>query len=405
MSKKVKDEQESKSLGKYSSAANSFVPLSDEPAPPIVPDITVPTVDSSKILAKANETITQSKLPTFEEYKKNKSEREKAEAAAAADKPKTLSDYLEEQRKSLTKDKTDAVKMQKYYALTDVFNALGKMGGAAAGGAIGGNMLDSAPNVGEYKESRGYLDAFENAKKANERLRALDAQEFQLAYETQKRNDDRAYDAKVREAERAYKTESERLNREWTAEQNRINREWQKAVADQDFERQSALKKELATMEQNFKLQYQKINNAHEEAIKKIGQETVKLQNKLYDREHPIVFRDGNTINMTTSQIEDMLENFKGQVIGGRKITEDNFGEILRSNPDAFKTYFELIGVSPLAAQSKSTSSTANTGASVQGSNVPLWWNRYVPKPANLVESSPRIEGVDDDLAQFEVTI
>jgi hypothetical protein len=306
----------------------------------------VPIVDNSKILAKANETITQSKLPTFEEYKKNKSEREKAEAAAAANKPKTLSDYLEEQRKSLTKDKTDAVKMQKYYALTDVFNALGKMGGAAAGGAIGGNMLDSAPNVGEYKESRGYLDAFENAKKANERLRALDAQEFQLAYETQKRNDDRAYEAKVREAERAYKTESDRLNREWTAEQNRINREWQKAVADQDFERQSALKKELATMEQNFKkelatmeqnfkLQYQKINNAHEEAIKT----------------------------------------------------------------------FELIGVSPLAAQSKSTSSTANTGTSVQGSNVPLWWNRYVPKPANLVESSPRIEGVDDDLAQFEVTI
>ena len=298
-------------------------------------------------------TLKPKAIPTFTEYQKNKSEREKAEAAAAANKPKTLSDYLEEQRKSLTKDKTDAVKMQKYHALSDVFNALGKMGGAAIGGAIGGNMLDSAPNVGEYKESRGYLDAFENAKKANERLRALDVQEFQLAYDKRKRDEDRAYDKQTREAERAYKRESDRLNREWTAEQNRITREWQKAVADQDFERQAELKKELARMEQNFKLQYQSINNAHEEALKRIGMETVQAQYDLYNPKSPVMFDDGRVVNLTKNQKENLLENFKGKTIGGIEIDENNIDIVLRSNPDAFSGYFDLIGVKPQPAAPK----------------------------------------------------
>lgn len=79
-------------------------------------------------------------------------------------KPLTISDLLSSQREAAVKDKTDAGRMQQYYALADVFNALGKMGGAVVGGAVGGNILDSAPMVGEYKESRGYLDAFERAK-------------------------------------------------------------------------------------------------------------------------------------------------------------------------------------------------------------------------------------------------
>lgn len=347
-------------------------------------------------------TLKTKAIPTFTEYQENKKEREENEAA----KPKTLSDYLAEQREQLVKDKTDAVKMQKYHALSDVFNALGKMGGAAIGGAIGGNMLDSAPNVGEYKESRGYLDAFESAKKANERLRALDAQEFQLAYDKRKRDEDRAYDKQTREAERAYKRESDRLNREWTAEQNRINREWQKAVADQDFERQAALKKELARMEQNFKLQYQNINNAHEEALKRIGMETVQAQYDLYNPKSPVMFDDGRVVNLTKNQKDNLLENFKGQTIGGVVVDEDNIDIVLRSNPDAFSGYFDLIGVKPQKAANKKTVPEA--------SNEDRWWRTYISnvrkKAKELKSASASTESqsngtelkIGDDLLQFE---
>ena len=87
--------------------------------------------------------------------------------------------------------------MQKYYALTDALKALGQMGGTAIGGAIGGNMLDSASKVDEYKPSRGYLDAIEKSKKANDRLRALDEKEFNLAYNKNLREEERAYKQKM----------------------------------------------------------------------------------------------------------------------------------------------------------------------------------------------------------------
>lgn len=257
------------------------------------------------------------------------------EAAKEATKPKTLSELLADQRKAAVKDKTDAAKMQKYYALTDAFNALGKMGGVAVGGAIGGNMLDSAPIVADYQPSRGYIDAFEKAKQANDRIRALDEKVFNLAA----RDEERAYNDKVRAADRKYQEEQNKLNREFQAEQNRLTREWNKAVADKDFERQAALKKEMLDLQDKYAA-----------ADDKRSRDYLQLQHDLYNTEHPVMFSDGSVINMSTQQLEDMLENFKGQTVGGVKINEENFGTVLRQNPQAFANYFKMIGVSPTGA-------------------------------------------------------
>ena len=109
------------------------------------------------------------------------------EEAAKRNGPSTFQDLLAAQRQEALKEKTDAAKMQQYYALADVFNSIGKLGGSAVGGAIGGNAGESAPAVDPYKESRGYIAAFEKAKQANDRLKAIDDKAFNLAVKQEER--------------------------------------------------------------------------------------------------------------------------------------------------------------------------------------------------------------------------
>lgn len=269
----------------------------------------------------------QTTMPTPTEYVNQQKEKDGASP---------FSDMLAPFRKAAMKDKTDAVKMQKYYALTDVFNALGKMGGAAVGGAIGGNVLDSAPAVPEYQPSRGYIDAFERAKKANDRLRALDEQEFQLAYNKKQKDEDRAY-----------KAEQDRINKEWQAEQNRINREWQQAVADKDFARQTQLKKDMAALEQKYKKEVLALQAKYADADDKRSLEYLQKQYDLYNAPMPVMFSDGSIVDMTSQQYEQMAKNYIGQKVGGTKITKENFDEVLRANPQAFAGYLKRIGVTP----------------------------------------------------------
>lgn len=264
----------------------------------------------------------------------------------------TISDMLAPFRESIKKDKTDAVKMQKYHALTDVFGALGKMGGAAVGGAIGGNVLDSAPAVGEYQPSRGYVEAFERAKKANDRLRALDEQEFQLAYNKKQKDEDRAYAEKKTIEDRAHQAEQSRIAREFQAEQARLTREWNKAVADGDFARQAALKKEILALQ-----------NTYAAADDKRSREYLQMQYDLYNSPMPVMFRDGSMVDMTPQQYEQMAKNYVGQTVGGTKITKDNFDEVLRANPQAFAGYFKRIGV---ATEQDDANKTTTGGSSEQ---------------------------------------
>lgn len=242
-------------------------------------------------------------------------------------KPISFSDMLAPAREQAKIDKTDAVKMQKYYALTDALNAIGKMGGAAVGGAIGGNMLMGAPKVDEYKESRGYINAFEKAKQANDRLRALDEKEFQLLYNDKQKADDRAYQA-----------EQAALNREWQSERDRINREWQAAVAEQDFERQAALKKEMLNIEQSFKLKYQDIENRHNAAMKEISRDIVKMQTGS-DRGRTVLFKDKTSASMTNKEYYSMFDFFDGEVVNGRTINKDNFNKFVRENPQLVNAF------------------------------------------------------------------
>ena len=278
--------------------------------------VPIPKVDSTNLVSKANKTVTP--LNTLTPWEQ----------------------MLANQRKQYEQDKTDAVKMQKYYALTDALNAIGKMGGAAIGGAIGGDALGGAPNVGEYKESRGYLDAFERAKQANDRLRALDEKEFTLAYNKAQRDDERAYKAQQDKITREYNEAQAKLNREWQAEQKRIEREWQEAVAEKNYERQVALKKEMLKLEQDFNLKYQSINNAHEKAVKEISRDIVKMQTGSSKKnEKSILFKDKTSMNMSKQEYESMFDYFDGEVINGVKINKDNFKKFVKDNPELVKEF------------------------------------------------------------------
>lgn len=150
-------------------------------------------------------------------------------------------------RKALVKEKTDAKKMQRYHALTDVFNALGKMGGAAIGGAIGGDVLAGA-TAKEYQPNRGYLDAIEKAKTANDRIRALDDTAFQLQMNKQLRDEQiaredkriaeqREYEAKVRQIEMNFQTERDILQQKW---------------AEAGIERKAQIEKEMLALQNKY---------------------------------------------------------------------------------------------------------------------------------------------------------
>lgn len=254
---------------------------------------------------------------------------------------------LAERRESLKKEKTDAQTMQKYYALSDVLKTLGQMGGAAIGGAIGGDALAGA-NVPEYKRSQGYIDAFEKAKSASDALRRLDDAEFQLKYNRMEKDNERAYNEAREKANRDYQAQQNELSRQFQAEQARITREWNKAIADKDFERQAALKKEMAKIEQDYKLQYQKINNEHEAAIKAISKEIVSMQTSGTGKATgvPVGFADGSGMSIPKPYYDSMVRFFIGEDRGdGNKITDKNVDTFIKNNPEKVKEYLKRFSV------------------------------------------------------------
>lgn len=240
----------------------------------------------------------------------------------------TFSDMLAPFREKAKQEKTDAVKMQKYYALADALKSLGHMGGAAIGGAIGGNVLDSAPKVGEYQQSRGYIDAFEKAKKANDRLRDLDDYEFKLNLSKQQRDEERAYNEKVRAEERKYRAELMRLESELRQAEKAGDRE----------------------AEEKFRLMVLELTQAHEEKLKRMSVDMVNTQmaGKTKDVEEdtiPFTFQNLTKIDIPKNLYPEML-NWAltlGQV-GEDTIDEDNVETILRKNPELVNSFLNLYG-------------------------------------------------------------
>lgn len=171
-------------------------------------------------------------------------------------------DIMKERRKGLVKEKTDAEKMQRYHALTDVFNAFGKMGGAAVGGAIGGDALVGA-SAKEYQPNRGYLDAIEKAKAANDRIRALDDTGFQFQLNKQLRDEHRDYEDKVRANQwaredqkiaehRDYEDKVRQIEMDFRSQESLLQRQWEEAMRSKNFEEQAKLEKELLKLRNDY---------------------------------------------------------------------------------------------------------------------------------------------------------
>jgi hypothetical protein len=154
-------------------------------------------------------------------------------------------EIMKERRKGLVQEKTDAEKMQRYHALTDVFNALGKMGGSVIGGAIGGDALVGT-STKDYQPNRGYLDAIEKAKAANDRIRALDDTAFQLHANKQLRDEQWAREDKKIAEQREYETQVRQIQMDFQAELARLNNEWAMA----SIERKKEIEIELAELQQ-----------------------------------------------------------------------------------------------------------------------------------------------------------
>lgn len=259
----------------------------------------------------------------------------------------SFSDMLAPMREAARLEKTDAQKMQKYYALADVFNALGKMGGAAVGGAIGGNMLDSAPTVGEYKESRGYLDAFERAKQANERLRDLDAQEFQLAYDKRKRDEEIAYSDKVRKEDREYKAALDKADKEWQKNMIDYKTKIEQATATGNLKLKAQLEAEAQAAAWQHQLKRDALLHRYDMDEKKLSKDIVAMQmGSVYGKPTPFTFNDGTAISIPEALNEEMIKYFaqKGN-IGGVAVDADNVTDVLRNHPNLVNDFLRMYGM------------------------------------------------------------
>lgn len=392
MSKKLKDKE------------NSFTPVDD------VPETTTPRTDLSlpEVKPLTDEAHVQNPTGPAQPVRQKRTEgalpkveslTDNAKVQNPTDKPATpkvasaspWESMLAGMRKTAEKEKTDAAKMQQYHALTDVFNALGKMGGAAIGGAIGGNALDSAPATGEYKESRAYLDAFERAKKANERLRSIDDKGFQLAYEKQQRDEERAYNENIRRIERETRQKEAQAERDWKAKFFDYQTKIQQAIADKDWGRKAKLEMEMAAAKYNHEIHVERIKNEGDLEVKKLSKEIVELQN---DNRRPIAFDDGTTMMIGNDYYKELVTRLMNKVVNGSTVTKENVDAIIRANPTIVRDFMKMFGhggasvQTPVQNQTQTQTTQQSSGPS-HGVGYDKWLEA---EPTNYVEQTPSTE-------------
>ena len=270
---------------------------------------------------------------------------------------------LNELKTKAETEKTDAQKMQKYYALTDALKSLGKMGGAAIGGAIGGDVIGGAPIVGEYKESRGYLDAFEKARRANDRLRSLDETGFKLA---------------VEDAQRSINQQLAKVERDFKAEQAQIEREWQQYMVDYKSKIEQAYKvgnmalahqyeMELAQKQGEIKDRQIAAQNKADMAEKQISLQIAQLQNDPNKKKTPIKFNDGTSVAIPDWLYEGLKENLIGSIVNGKTVKESNVTQIIKDNPELAKEFLSGFGFELSSQKAGETKVDDNWAASVVG--------------------------------------
>jgi hypothetical protein len=350
----------------------------------------------------------------LDEYMASKGKEEQSQQQVVAEpKLSAWEQMMKERRETLKKDQTDAHKMQQYYALTDALKSLGQMGGAAIGGAAGGDVLAGgiAP---EYKASRGYIDAFENAKTAKEALRKLDDSEFQLRYNKEVRDEERAQQAERDRLGREFQAQQAELNRQYQAQQAQIARDWNKAVAEMDFERQAALKKEIAQMEHDFKLKYQQNQLAHENALKKISENIVKMQMSGGGTTYtsgggkvsgiPIAFKNGKGITIPKPYYDNMQEFFIGEDLGnGKKVTKDNVKTFIKNNPDKVGAYLQIFGFDANLADEAAAETEEATTETVTPAVINNGFPMYFSPTGYLGDSQFSVDAVNDVWGSYMV--
>lgn len=281
----------------------------------------------------------------------------------AAKKPKTIADLIADGYKKAEKEKTDAARMQQYHALSDAFSALGRLGGSAIGGAVGGNVMDSAPVVEEYKPSRGYVDAFEKAKTANDRIKELDNMAYQLAVKDEERkyaeaklNEQRAYEAAKLEKQRAYDKAEKEEEREYQKGVTEEQRAYDKTVTEDNRAYQQS--RDDANTENQIK-----IINA-KAAAKAAGadddDDSVPVQYRVRKEGGNRFKSDEDEYSTFVYKIpkkyyESMKADFAATRVfpDGERVTKETVDEYIRKNPEAVNEYLEMMGVDPKTGKSK----------------------------------------------------
>lgn len=254
-----------------------------------------------------------------------------------------LSTRLAEMKKAAEQEKTDAAKMQKYHALANVLNSIGKLGGAAVGGAIGGNMADSAPNTGEYKRSQGYIDAFEKAKKASDRLKDLENQEYNLLA----RNEEREYNKFVRDAENEYKAQMMELQREWDKEFFTYKAGIEQAIAQENMELRAKLEAELAEKQQQWKERSMQLQHEYAKKIEDYKYDIYekKGEDKKSKKTTPFTFTNRTKVDIPDDIYNEMVSYFVDQGnVNGVEVDDENVLRELRKNPNLVHEFLSIYG-------------------------------------------------------------
>lgn len=265
-----------------------------------------------------------------------------------------LSNSMAIQRQNAEKEKTDAAKMQKYYALADVFNSIGKLGGSAVGGAVGGNMADSAPAVDPYKESRGYLAAFEKAKAANERLKGLDDKAYALAATMEERE----YNKRLRDADNEFKLKLTDLDHQWQKNFYDYKSKIEQAAAQGNLAMKAKLEAEAKAAEQAYWKERAAINHGYQRELKNMTADIVRLQMGLGYGKYgkygkygnpfkttPFTFHNNTKTDIPETLYPEMLKYFasKGK-IGNEPVDNGNVESVLRNHPELVNGFLSMYG-------------------------------------------------------------
>lgn len=258
-----------------------------------------------------------------------------------------LANSMSIMRQNALKEKTDAAKMQQYYALADVFNSIGKLSGSAVGGAIGGNAGESAPAVDPYKESRGYLAAFEKAKAANERLKGLDDKAYSLAV-TQ---EEREYNKKLRDADNQFKLQLTQLDHQWQKDFYDYKAKIEQAATEGNLKLKAELEAKQKEAEQKYWKERAAISYTYNEALKKMSENIVRLQMGLTGdgksgkpvKTKSFTFHNNTKVDIPETLYPEMLKFFASLgEINGEYVDEENIEQVLRKHPKLIETFLKI---------------------------------------------------------------